>query len=170
MYHGAPQEIIPACDHSFMVNVYNASLRESDTPHFVTWLKGIFRCLFINSNKSSNDIKCLTPRNMCWDPICNVAESWCCSEHYLWLFDGGLYLNPFTAMYCCRAVVSEDPKTTLASSPQTLSLEGGSYSVSRCVRTWIKVIYAACIIHVVFVSGVCNKNNFLLGLLRYFWF
>ena len=30
-------------------------------------------------------------------------------------------------MYCCRAVVSEDDKTTLA-----------SYSVSRYVRTWIK--------------------------------
>ena len=75
---------------------------------------------------------------MCWDPICTVAEVWCCSEHYLWLFGGGLYLDPFTAVYCCRAVVSEDAKATWASALQTLSLEGGSYSVSRCVRTWIK--------------------------------
>ena len=33
-----------------------------------------------------------------------------------------LYLDPLTAMYCCRAVVSEDAKTALASL-QTLSLE-----------------------------------------------
>ena len=46
-----------------------------------------------------------------------------------------LYLDPFPAVYCCRAVVSEDAKTTLASGLQTLSLEAGSYSVSRCVRT-----------------------------------
>ena len=49
-----------------------------------------------------------------------------------------LYLDPFTAAYRCHAIVSEDAKTTLASGLQTLSLEGGSYSVSRCVRTWIK--------------------------------
>ena len=32
----------------------------------------------------------------------NVAEVWCCSEHYLWLFDGGLYLDLFTNLlkYC----------------------------------------------------------------------
>ena len=30
-----------------------------------------------------------------------------------------LYLDPFTAMYCCRVVVSEDAKTTLASGLQT---------------------------------------------------
>ena len=63
------------------------------------------------SDKAGNDIKCLMPRNMCWDPVSNVAEVWCCSEHYLWLFDGDLYLDPFTAMYCCRAVVSEDAKS-----------------------------------------------------------
>ena len=52
-------------------------------------------------------------QNMCWDPVCNVAEVWCCSEHYLWLFDGDLYLDTFVAMYCCgRVVVSEDAKTT----------------------------------------------------------
>ena len=49
-----------------------------------------------------------------------------------------LYLDPFTAMYCCCAVVSEDAKTTLASGLQTLSLERESNTVSRCVRTWIK--------------------------------
>ena len=48
-----------------------------------------------------------------------------------------LYLDPF--MYCCRAVVSEDVKTTLASSLQTLSLERESNTVSRCVRPWIKL-------------------------------
>ena len=86
------------------------------------------------SNKSGNNIKFLMPRNMCWDSICNAAEVWFSSEHYLWLFDGGLY--PFTAMYCCRAVVSSSTsETTLASGLQTLSLEGASYSVSRCVRT-----------------------------------
>ena len=26
------------------------------------------------------------PRTMCCDPICAVAEVWCCSEHYLWLW------------------------------------------------------------------------------------
>ena len=31
------------------------------------------------------------PQTMCWDPICTVAEVWCCSEHYLWLFDGGFF-------------------------------------------------------------------------------
>ena len=36
-----------------------------------------------------------------------------------------LYLDPFTTMYCCRADISEDAKTTLASGLQTLSLDGG---------------------------------------------
>ena len=49
-----------------------------------------------------------------------------------------LYLDPFTAVYCCRAVVSEDAKTTLASGLQTLSLQRESNTVSRCVRPWIK--------------------------------
>ena len=48
---------------------------------------------------------------MCWDPVSNVAEVWCCSDHYLWLFDGDLYLAPFTAEYCCCAAVSKDAKT-----------------------------------------------------------
>ena len=47
-----------------------------------------------------------------------------------------LYLDPFTAMCCCRAVVSEDAKTTLASGLQTLSLERESNTVSRCVRPY----------------------------------
>ena len=34
-----------------------------------------------------------------------------------------LYLDQFTAMYCCHAVIAEDAKTTLASGPQTWSLE-----------------------------------------------
>ena len=50
-----------------------------------------------------------------------------------------LYLDPFTAMYCCRAVVSEDAITTLASVLQTLSLERESNTVSRCFRPWIKL-------------------------------
>ena len=49
------------------------------------------------------------------------------------------FLDPFTALYCCRAVVSEDAKSMLASGLQNVSFEGGSYSVSRCVRTWIKL-------------------------------
>ena len=48
-------------------------------------------------------INYLMPWNMCWDPVSNVAEVWCCSEHYLWLFDGDLYLDPFTAQ--CIVVV-----------------------------------------------------------------
>ena len=78
------------------------------------------------------------PRNMCWDPISHVAEVWCCSEHYLWLLMAGLYLDPFTAMYCCRVVVSEDAKTTQANGLQTLSLDRESNTVSQCVRPWIK--------------------------------
>ena len=30
--------------------------------------------------------RCLMPRTMCWDPVCTVAEVWCFSEHYLWLW------------------------------------------------------------------------------------
>ena len=41
-----------------------------------------------------------------------ITELRNCSEHYLCLFDGDLYLDPFTAMYCCRAVVSDDDNTT----------------------------------------------------------
>ena len=51
---------------------------------------------------------------------------------------GGLYLDPFTAACCCRAIVAQDAKTTLASGLQTLSLERESNTVSRCVRPWIK--------------------------------
>ena len=47
---------------------------------------------------------------MCWDPICDFAEVWYYSEHYLWLFDDDLYLDPFAAVYCC-AVVSKDAKS-----------------------------------------------------------
>ena len=50
-----------------------------------------------------------------------------------------LYLDPFTAMYCCRAVVYEDAKTMLASGLQALSLERESNTVSQCVRPWIKL-------------------------------
>ena len=49
-----------------------------------------------------------------------------------------LYLDPFTAMYRCRAVISGDAKTTLASGLQALSLERESNTVSRCIRPWIK--------------------------------
>ena len=49
-----------------------------------------------------------------------------------------LYLDPFTAVYCCCEVVSEDAKTTLASALQTLSLDRESNTVSLCVIPWIK--------------------------------
>ena len=51
-----------------------------------------------------------------------------------------LYLDPFTAMYGLRAVISEDAKTTLASGLQTLSLERKSNTVSQRARPWIKLI------------------------------
>ena len=54
----------------------------------------------------------MMPRTMCCDSICMVAEVWCCSEHHLWLFDGGLLVEAYTAMYCYRAVISEVAKTT----------------------------------------------------------
>ena len=41
---------------------------------------------------------------MCWDPFCTVAEVWCCSEYYLWLFEGGFLVGAYTAMYYYRAV------------------------------------------------------------------
>ena len=44
---------------------------------------------------------------MCGDPICTVAEVWCCSEYYLWLFDGGFLLEVYTALYCYRAIFSK---------------------------------------------------------------
>ena len=47
---------------------------------------------------------------MCRDPICNVAEVWCCSELYLWLFDGGFLVETYTAVYRYRAVFSEVTK------------------------------------------------------------
>ena len=50
-----------------------------------------------------------------------------------------LYLDTFSEMYCCHAVVSEDAKTTLASSLQTLPLDRESNTVSRCVRPCIKL-------------------------------
>ena len=65
---------------------------------------------------------------MCWNPVSNVAEVWCCSEHCLWLFDDG------------HAVICEDAKTTLASGLQTLSLKRESNTVLWCVRPWIKFI------------------------------
>ena len=49
---------------------------------------------------------------MCCDPICTVAEVWCCSEHYLWFFDGDFLLEAYTATYCFRVVISEVAKTT----------------------------------------------------------
>ena len=42
------------------------------------------------------------PRTMCWGPICTVAEVWCCTEHYLWLYDASFLLEVCTAMYCYR--------------------------------------------------------------------
>ena len=45
------------------------------------------------------------PETICWGPICAVAEVWCCSEHYLWLFDCGFFLGAYTGMYCYHAVI-----------------------------------------------------------------
>ena len=47
------------------------------------------------------------PQTMCCDPICTVAEIWCCSEHYLWLFVGSSLVEAYTAIYCYCAVISE---------------------------------------------------------------
>ena len=54
----------------------------------------------------------MMPRTMCCDPICTVAEVWCYSEQYLWLFDGGLLVEVYTAIYYYRAFISEVAKTT----------------------------------------------------------
>ena len=43
-----------------------------------------------------------------------------------------LYLDPFTAMYCCCLVVSDNAKTMLASSLQTLSLKREFNTISLC--------------------------------------
>ena len=66
----------------------------------------------------------VTSRGHFWGRVCLVLK--------------GIFLDPFTAVYCCRAV-SEDAKMTLASSLQTLSLERELNSVSRCVRLWIQL-------------------------------
>ena len=68
---------------------------------------------------------------MCWDPVSDVAEVWCCSEHYLWLFDGDLYWDPFAAMYCCCAVVSEDAKLRKLAVRKLYLSRGGAYLVSH---------------------------------------
>ena len=59
------------------------------------------------------------PRTMCWDPVCTVAEVWCCSQHYLWLFDGSFLVEAYSAAYCYRVVISEVAKTTQASGHKT---------------------------------------------------
>ena len=73
------------------------------------------------------------PQTMRWGPIYIVAQVWCCSEHYLWLFDSDFLLETYTAMYCHHAVI--EVKLAVCKL-----LEGGSYSVSRCVRPWINLI------------------------------
>ena len=80
-------------------------------------LKGIFQCKY-NSWSNTGDtewdqvsrwlahVVLATSENwLCWDPICTVADAWCCSEHYLWLFDGGLLLEPYTAVYYCALLL-----------------------------------------------------------------
>ena len=52
----------------------------------------------------------------------------------MWLFDGSIILEVYTAMYCYCAVFPEVAKTTYLGVGV-----GGSYSVSRCVRPWIKL-------------------------------
>ena len=42
-------------------------------------------------------------------------------------------------LYCHRVVISKVAKTTQASGLQTWSIEGGSYSMSRCLRPWIQL-------------------------------
>ena len=57
------------------------------------------------------------PRALCRDHICTVAEVWCCSEHYLWLFDCGFTLEAYTAMYCFRVVFSGPPSLYMTHLP-----------------------------------------------------
>ena len=121
---GKPYELITGCsrvsqlsDDHYCGTVLHSVIDSQGFPTTGDFLGGEFCLSFFD--KSSNDIKFCN--------VCNVAEVWRCSEHYLWLFDGGLYLDPFTAMYCCCVVVSEDAKTTLV---RKLYLSrGGSYSV-----------------------------------------
>ena len=49
------------------------------------------------TKKKPHPMRPCVPQNMCWDPICNVAEFWCCSEHYLQLFLWQFILGP---IYC----------------------------------------------------------------------
>ena len=79
------------------------------------------------------------PQTISWDPICTVAEVWYCSEHYLWLFGGSFYLDPFTALYCCHAVVCEVDKTRYISGLLTWSVKRECNTVSWWFRPWIKL-------------------------------
>ena len=47
------------------------------------------------------------PQTMCWDSVCTVAEVWCCSEHYLWPFDGSLSRGGLTR---CQGVLDHGLK------------------------------------------------------------
>ena len=79
-------------------------------------------------------------RAMCCNSICTAAEVWCCSEHYLWISDGGFLLEAYTAVYCYHVVISEVAKTMKASSWKTWSPEGGLTRVMVCLtmaRTWL---------------------------------
>ena len=75
---------------------------------------------------------------MYWDSVCTVAEVWCCSEHYLWLFDGGLLLE---AILQCIVIVRSFLRLLKLCKLAVCKagLSGGSHSVSRCVRKWIKL-------------------------------
>ena len=68
--------------------------------------------MFTLQLQSSEASRHMMPRTMCCDPICTLAEVCCCSEHYLWHFDGGLLVEVYTTVYCYRVVISEVAKTT----------------------------------------------------------
>ena len=69
---------------------------------------------------------------MCWDPICTVAEVWCCSEHYLWLwlFFWWRFLGLRHKLQCIVIVWS------LLRSLKLLKLALRKLDLSRAGRTW----------------------------------
>ena len=82
------------------------------------------------------------PWTMCCDPICPVAEVWCCSEHYLklwvdfwWRFLG--LTHRLQSIVIVQSLLRLLNLHKLVVGKLDL-LRGGSYSVSWCVRPWIK--------------------------------
>ena len=78
------------------------------------------------------------PRTMCWDPICTVAEVWCCSENHC-----GVLTEVSWWRHSLQCIVTMQSFLRFLKQHKLvvckLDLSGGSYSVSRCVRPWIKL-------------------------------